>query len=147
MDFERSCSQHEMMQYSKEAIMKLTAWTDGDVSAREWLGIHGFSELIILPDAVIGDESALHFLIQKKYYLLAAFVNAVWEDTKAFKILMDKGCPEWAAMANLINGDSNAKAWLSAHNLSEYSKAAEKFQEKIRKKGDKAANLFRSPFH
>lgn len=39
-------------------------------------------------------------------------MNSIWEDQKAFKFLMDAKAFDWAAAANIINGDEKAEAAL-----------------------------------
>ena len=79
--------------------------------------------------------------------VLAAFVNAVWEDQRAFKLLMDQRAFHWAAMANYINGDDKAELFLKKNRLEHYLALAHAIQAKIRKEGDEGTNFFNSgPF-
>ena len=99
-------------------------------------------------DAVIeGDNKAMEYLLVNKHVVLAAFVNAVWEDGKALRMLMDKGEPIWAAMANIVNGDKGAVMFLQNHKLPTYVKLAQAIQKKIRSNNDKKSSIFSSgPF-
>ena len=133
------------MNYQKEVINKLSAWIEGDHSAHDWLKTNAYPELIMLKDAVSRHTKALEYLMIKKHFILAAFVNAIWEDSKAFDILMKNKAPQWAAAANFINGDKNAGMWLRKNRLDHYLDLAEKIQAKLRKEGDQATSIFNSP--
>ena len=104
------------MNYPKEAIEKTSAWVAGDQRAKQWLMDHNFEELVQLRDAARRYTKSLEFLFVHKHIVLAAFVNAIWEDKKAFKLLMDQRAFQWAAMANYINGDENAALFLKKNN-------------------------------
>ena len=58
--------------------------------------------------------------MEKKHLILAAFVNAIWVDEKAFAFLMKAKAFEWAACANIINGDDKAEAFLKRINKEHY---------------------------
>jgi hypothetical protein len=50
-------------------------------------------------------------------------------------------------MANYINGDAKAAAFLEKYNLKHYAELAHKIQSQIRKENDKRSNFFNSgPF-
>ena len=83
-------------------------------------------------------------MLVHKHIVLAAFANAIWEDTNAFKHLMDHKAFHWAAMANYINGDDNAAVFLKRSKLEHYAELAHKIQAKIRKEGDAGTNFFNS---
>ena len=135
------------MNYSKEVIEKTSAWVAGDQRAKQWLLDHNFEELVQLRDATRRYTKPLEFLFVHKHIVLAAFVNAIWEDKKAFKLLMDQRAFQWAAMANYINGDDNAALFLKKNNLAHYAELAHKIQARIREDGDKGTNFFSSgPF-
>ena len=105
------------MHYPKEAIEKATAWVDGSPSAKLWLEKNNFPELVYLRDAASRHAKAFEYLLVHKHIILATFVNAIWDDKKAFKLLMDGKQYHWAAMANYINGDDNAAAFLKKNNI------------------------------
>jgi hypothetical protein len=132
------------MNYSKEAIVKTTAWVEGDLKAKQWLQDNQFEELVQLKDAASRYPKAFEYLLVHKHLTLAAFVNAVWDDSKAFKLLMDQRAFQWAAMANYINGDDNAAAFLKKNNLEHYAQLAHVIQAKIRREGDEGTNIFKS---
>lgn len=132
------------MNYSKETIIKTSAWVAGDERAKQWLQDNNFEELVQLKDAVRNFPKAFEYLLVHKHIILAAFVNAVWEDKKAFKLLMDQKAFQWAAMANYINGDDNAAVFLKKNHLEHYAELAHKMQAKIREDGDRGSNIFNS---
>ncbi len=135
------------MNYSKEAIEKTGAWVEGDLGAKKWLQDNRFEELVQLKDACSRYAKALEYLLVHKHIALAAFVNAIWEDQKAFKVLMDLRAFQWAAMANYINGDDEAAVFLKKNKMENYAELAHKIQAKIRKEGDAGTNFFNSgPF-
>ncbi len=132
------------MIYSKEAIVKTRAWVEGDLKAKQWLQDNQFEELVQLKDAASRYPKAFEYLLVHKHLTLAAFVNAVWDDSKAFKLLMEQKAFQWAAMANYINGDDNAAAFLKKNNLEHYAQLAHVIQAKIRREGDEGTNIFKS---
>jgi hypothetical protein len=135
------------MFYSKEAIQHLSGWINGSNNSKRWLEEHNFEELVQLKDAVSRHSKPFEYLLVNKFIVLAAFVNAVWDDKNAFKLLMDQKAFHWAAMANYINGDDNAGMFLKKNKLDHYLEAAKKIQEKIRREGDEGTNFFNSgPF-
>ncbi|MDP1747351.1 MAG: hypothetical protein Q8L90_17395, partial [Bacteroidota bacterium] len=93
------------MLYPKEAIEKAGAWMEGDVRAKLWLQESNYEELVQLKDAVSRYPKAFEYLLINKHFVLAAFVNSIWDDKKALKLLMDKKEFFLAAMSNYINGD------------------------------------------
>jgi hypothetical protein len=132
------------MLYTKEVIDATTEWIKGDTWAGQWLSEHNFEELVILKDAVSRHAKAMEYLLVHKHIALAAFVNAIWEDKEAFKLLMTKGNYHWAAMANFINGDEKAGRFLKDNKLTHYLNLAQAFQDKIREEGDEGTNFFGS---
>ena len=78
---------------------------------------------------------------------LAAFVNAIWDDKDAFRLLMDEKQFHWAAVANFINGDEKAAIFLKRNQLDHYLALAIRLQAKIRREGDEGTNFFNAgPF-
>jgi hypothetical protein len=135
------------MLYSKEVIQHVNAWFDGSNNAKHWLQEHDHEELVQLKDAVSRHSKAFEYLLVNKFIVLAAFVNAVWDDQQAFKMLMDQRAFHWAAMANFINGDDKAALFLKKNKLEHYAELAFKIQAKIRKEGDEGTNFFNAgPF-
>ena len=135
------------MFYPKEVIDMTKAWVDGDKGAKVWLQEHNFEELVQLKDASSRHAKAFEYLLVHKYTVLAAFVNAVWDDKTAFKMLMDHKAFHWAAMANYINGDDKALVFLKKNKLDHYLQLAHSIKTKIQREGDEGTNFFGSgPF-
>ncbi|MDF2436958.1 MAG: hypothetical protein K0Q95_1334 [Bacteroidota bacterium] len=135
------------MLYPKEAIQHLSNWVEGSTQSKNWLQAHNYEELVQLKDAASRHPAPFKYLIENKFVILAAFVNAVWDDKDAFKLLMDQKAFHWAAAANYINGDDKAAIFLKNNNLGHYAELAFKIQAKIRKEGDEGTNFFNSgPF-
>jgi hypothetical protein len=135
------------MLYPKEAILHLNAWIDGSTNAKLWLQENNYEELVQLKDASSRHSKPMEYLLVNKFIVLAAFVNAIWDDPTAFKLLMDQKQFHWAAVANYINGDDKAAMFLKKNNLEHYAELGFKIQAKIRKEGDAGTNFFNSgPF-
>lgn len=134
------------MLYSREVIDITSLWIQGDARAGKWLSEHHFEELVMLKDAVSRHAKAMQYLLVNKHISLAAFVNAIWDDPAAFKLLMTKGNYHWAAMANFINGDEKAAAFLKKSNLNHYAELAQHIQTKIRTEGDEGTTIFDGPY-
>lgn len=135
------------MLYPKEAIQHLSAWVEGSTHSKSWLEEHNYEELVQLKDAVSRHTKPFEYLLANKFVVLAAFVNAIWDDKQAFRLLMDQKAFHWAAAANYINGDENAGMFLKKNQLGHYYELAHKLQAKIRKEGDEGTNFFNSgPF-
>ena len=83
------------------------------------------------------EQVLMQNLMENKYFVLAAFVNAIWEDEKAFKFLMDAKAFEWAAAANIINGDDKAEAFLKRIGKEHFVLLAHAIQSRIHEDGDK----------
>ena len=132
------------MNYSKEAIEKTAAWVEGNPSAKLWLQQNNHEELVQLKDAASRHAKPFEYLLVHKHLVLAAFVNAIWDDKVAFKLLMDQRAFQWAAMANYINGDDNAALFLKKNKLDHYLQLAVVIQAKIRREGDEGTNIFSS---
>ena len=103
--------------YSKEAIVKLTEFVKGDKEAGKWLVDNNFKELELLYYALKGYDGALKELTIKKYFVVAAFVNAVRDNATAFNWLVKNKQYEWAAMARVIYKKQDGALWLKKHNL------------------------------
>jgi hypothetical protein len=140
-----------MKKYPAEAINQLTRHVLRDTSGFNWLIEHGYKELLATLDAVRDDREAFRFLLDNKQYAtLAAFVNAVWDDDKALKFLLDLKQFEWAACANVINGDDSAEAFLKKAGKPEYIALAHAIQSRIHEDGDRMTTpigVFRSLFN
>ena len=75
--------------------------------------------------------------MENKHVVLAAFVNAIWEDEKAFQFLMRVKAFQWAATANLINGDEKAEEFLKRSGNAHYVLLAHAIQSRIHEDGDR----------
>lgn len=133
------------MNYSKEAIVKLTEFVKGDKEAGKWLVKNNFKELELLYYALKGYDGALRELKDKKYYEAAAFATAVRGNAKAFNWLVLNKKYEWAAMARVINKKQDAALWLQKHNLRHYLELAAAISAEliIENEGDAMGMLFR----
>ena len=136
-----------MLSYPKDAINATINWIQNSEDAKNWLQKNNFEELVKLKTAAIGLEGykkALEYLLVQKHLVLAAFVNAIWDDKDAFALLMEKKEVVWAAMSNFINGDEKAALFLKKNKLDHYLQLAHVIQQRIRKEGDKGSNFFNS---
>ena len=66
--------------------------------------------------------------------------NAIWEDASAFKFLIDRKAFDWAAAANIINGDDNAEAALERAGKKHFIMMAHAIQSVVRADGDRAVS-------
>ena len=135
-----------MFKYSKQVLRYAIDAVDGKPIAKQWLKKHNREEVLHLINALtLRDSKAVEYLLVNKHFLLAAFVNSVWEDSKALKLLIDKKEYVLAAMANVINGDNKAKVFLIKYKFITHAAFAEKIQEKIQRVNDKNSNVFSGP--
>lgn len=132
-----------MMNYSQKQIDTLSAALKGDVKALDWL-ISEAKELASLEGAIRGEKRPMEWLL-KNNKLLAAFVDAAEGNNSAVRFLMKKKEYAWAAVANLLNEDENAGAWLKKQHLEYYIKLAESIKFAWEKGGNAAEAVFR-PF-
>jgi hypothetical protein len=123
-------------QYSKEAINHFTRHVLHETASFNWLMNNGYQELLATIDAIRDDKKAFH-LLMKNHVILAAFVNAIWDDEKAFKFLMDAKAYDWAACANIINGDDKAEDFLKKVNKEHFVLLAHAIQSRIHEDGDR----------
>jgi len=133
-----------MLIYPPQIIKVLISLVKGNPNAKDWLEKNNLEELVQLNDAVSRFPKALEYLLVHRHIILAAFVNAVWEDKKALALLMDKKEFHWAAMADYINGNDKAAIFLKKHKLEHYAELAHEFQAKIRREGDANIGFFNS---
>jgi hypothetical protein len=96
------------MEYPEDALVRMKAYLDSDKEALEWLLTNNYKELIATIDAIKGSDAAEQWLEENKYMVLLAFTKAVWDDEGAFVFLMKHRFYDWAAMANIVNGDQKA---------------------------------------
>ncbi len=126
-----------MKKYSTSTIDHFTRHVLRNTASFNWLMNNNYRELIMTLDAIRDDKKAFKLLMEGKQFILAAFVNAVWDDEKAFKFLMDAKAFEWAACANIINGDDKAEAFLKRINKESYVLLAHAIQMRIHEDGDR----------
>jgi hypothetical protein len=112
-----------MKHYPTFAIEQLANHIQGDVSAFNWLINNGYPELV----AIIG-----------KHFVLAAFVNTIWDDEKAFKFLIASKAFDWAACANIINGDDKAEKALKTAGKHHFVGLSKAILGRIHEDGDRA---------
>jgi hypothetical protein len=132
------------MTYPKIAIEKAAQFVLENEAAQYWLEQNNYPELVHLCLAARRFPKSFEYLMIHKHYVLATFVNAIWDDKKAFALLMGKKEFVWAAMANFINGDDDALSFLDKNNLNHYSQLAKNIQHKIRKDADDNTSFFNS---
>jgi hypothetical protein len=125
-----------MKSYSAEVINHFTKHVLRDTASFNWLMNNGYQELLATLDAIRDDKRAFNILM-KKHVILAAFVNAIWDDEKAFKFLMDAKAFEWAACANIVNGDDKAEAFLKRIKKENFVLLAHAIQSRIHEDGDR----------
>ena len=98
--------------YSTHAIDQLTRHVMKDTSGFNWLMNNGYKELLITFDAIRDDKKAIKFLM----------------DVKAF---------EWAACVNIINGDDKAEEFLKKSGREHFVLLAHAIQMRIHEDGDR----------
>lgn len=97
-----------------------------NTAAYNWLIEKNLRELAEAAEFIkTGKEKNFRWMIDHKYFEVAAFCNAVRGDKKAFQWLMQNKNIFWAATANAVNKDKQAMAWLKANNLTVYADLAE----------------------
>ncbi len=84
---------------------------------------------------VDGGVDPLIFMVTA--FVLAAFVNAIWDDSKAFQLLMKVKAFQWAACANTINGDEKAEEFLKKSGNEHFVLLAHAIQMMIHEDGDR----------
>lgn len=97
----------------------------------------GHMELLATLDAIRDDKKAFKYLLNHKHVQLAAFVNAIWDDEKALKFLLDIKAYDWAACANIINGDEKAEIALKKTGREHFVLLAHAIQARIHEDGDR----------
>jgi hypothetical protein len=96
------------MEYPEDALIRMKEYDEGNKEALDWLLKNNFKELIATVDAIHGSDAAESWLESNKYIMLFAFTKAVWDDEGAFVFLLKHKFTDWAAMANIVNGDQKA---------------------------------------
>src|SRR4051812_47411802 len=100
--------------YNGEAIRKMTAmFQPFNTPSYNWLMEKGYRELAEAAEFLMsGKEKNFKWLVENKFYEIAAFINASKGDKKAFQWLMQNNSIFWAATANAVNKDVKAMMWL-----------------------------------
>lgn len=129
----------KQFQYDSKTMKMASAYALGHLEGLNFLLEKNLRELVAVVDAVRDDSKALKYLMDNKYYFHAAFVNAIWEDDKAFQLLL-KHAPYLAAAARVIDGDLKAHEMLEKRGQSDILEFAYAIQKRIREDGDKAVN-------
>ncbi len=106
------------MVYSLDKIKLLTLALKGDKKLFKQLMEEG-PEFAAVGSALVGSPEAMGWLI-KNEKTLAIFVDAVHGNKSALHILIQEKQPELAAVANMLNEDGNAELWLEHHGLKDY---------------------------
>jgi hypothetical protein len=96
------------MEYPEDALLRMKAYLESDKAALDWLLANNYKELVATIDAIKGSDAAEQWLEENKHIVLLAFTKAVWDDEGAFVFLMKHRFYDWAAMANIVNGDQQA---------------------------------------
>lgn len=113
--------------YHGDAIRKMTAmFRPFNTPAYNWLMEKNHRELIEAAYFLIsGKEKHFRWLVDNKFFEIAAFCNAARGDKNAFQWLMQNKNIFWAATANSVNKDKQALAWLKGNKLIVYAELAE----------------------
>lgn len=133
--------------YKGEAIRKMTAmFKPFNSAAYNWLMERGHRELTEAAEFLMsGKEKNFKWLIENKFFDLAAFINAAKGDKKAFQWLMQNNVIFWAATANAINKDAKALLWLRQNNFIVYAELAEAIIEFDRHDNSDFSGYYKGP--
>ena len=112
---------------------KLSTSIGGDDEAHEWLVINGFTELADFSDAVFDDEKAFRRLMQGKHYELAAIVDVLGGKVEAKKWLLLNGFREHAALCDAVEENKSAIMWLNKFGHPGWLLVAKAINKKIKK--------------
>jgi hypothetical protein len=96
------------MEYPEDALIRMKEYDAGNKEALDWLLKNNYKELIATIDAIRGSDAAEEWLEQNKHIMLFAFTKAIWDDEGALIFLLKHKFTDWAAMANIVNGDDKA---------------------------------------
>lgn len=99
--------------YTSQAMLALSAAMARDEEAFHWLMENDFKELAALVDALLYRKfSALTWLRENNFQHIASFIGALKNDQEAIDYLMLNHGKQWAATADLVNGNEKAREWL-----------------------------------
>jgi hypothetical protein len=125
------------MIYTDKQIELLSLALMGDKKALTRLKVE-CKPLKMLEEALHANKEAIEWLLQNDK-MLAAFDDAVGGNRSAVRLLIKKQQFGWAAVANYINGDEGAFAWLKKQGLDQFVKLALGIKEL--QKHDSAKNV------
>ncbi len=100
-------------EYSNKAMLTLAATIAKDEEAFLWLLENDNKELAALADVLVyGKQEALDWLKNNHFNHLVAFVGALEDDEESKNYLMTHDGKNWAATAEMVNGNESAPDWL-----------------------------------
>ncbi len=108
------------IKYTEKEINFLKDAIQGEESSYHWLLENNFRELAALFDYLMEDNSeAMNWLMFHKYHVIAAFLCSIDNHSKSFAFLGKCKAFEWAATIGIIrNGKGdNGYTWLKKSNL------------------------------
>lgn len=106
----------DQKKYSPQAILALAAAVEKNEEAFTWLMENENKELAALADVLVyGKQSALDWLKNNHFNLITSFVGALEEDEDSINYLMNNHGKQWAATADLVNGNDGAEDWLEQY--------------------------------
>ncbi|HET6991458.1 MAG TPA: hypothetical protein VFJ43_09050 [Bacteroidia bacterium] len=105
---------HNQKIYSQEAILALAAAIGRDDDAFNWLMENDNKELAALADVLLYRKSAaLEWLKNNQFSIIVSFIGALGDEEDAINYLMLNHAKQWAATADLVNGNEEAQDWLA----------------------------------
>jgi hypothetical protein len=103
----------DQKKYSSEAMLVLTSAIARDEEAFEWLMQNDYKELAALVEVLLYQkQSPLNWLTENHFNHVASFVGALNKDAEAIDYLLLNHGKQWAATADLVNGNREAQDWL-----------------------------------
>jgi hypothetical protein len=106
----------DQKKYSPEAILALAIAIGRDEDAFNWLMENDNKELAALTDVLLYEKNeALDWLKNNHFNLITSFVGALEEDKDAIDYLLLNHGKQWAAVADLVNGNDGAQEWLAQY--------------------------------
>ena len=113
--------------YKEDAIRQMTLlFLPTHTPSYNWLVEKGHRELIETSEFIkFKNKKSFKWLLDQKFFVLAAFINAIDGNKKAFRWLMENKYIIWAATANAVNKDTKAMIWLRKNNFTAYAELAQ----------------------
>lgn len=132
--------------YPAEDIHLLAELFGGHEEAYAMLIGRDRKELTLLLHYLVDEnERSFEVLRETRHVVLAAFCKACDGERGSIKFLLEAKVPHWAAIANHINGDDAALAWLERAPEREYAVLARAIAARLKKEKDD--NPFRDLFN